>query len=101
MLTLRWLGAAALIVAIAMPLWRYAHPGASSSRGRAAAARYVAHPSAVIALGALLVMYVISALAPLLATHDPVALLAQPLANHPPSRELLFGTDFAARDVHV
>jgi peptide/nickel transport system permease protein len=98
-LALRWLSAAALIVAIAMALWRYAHPGASSSRGRAAAARYAAHPSAVIALVALLVMYVISALAPLLATHDPVALLAQPLANHPPSRELLFGTDFAARDV--
>ena len=70
----------------------------ASSR-RAAAARYAANPSAVIALFALLVMYVIAALAPWLATHDPIALLPQSFVNHPPSRDLLFGTDYVGRDV--
>src|SRR5665213_33974 len=84
-----------------MALWRYAHPaaGTSASARRAAAARYATHPSAVIALVALIVMYVIAALAPWLATHDPIALMAQPFVNHPPSRELLFGADYVGRDV--
>ncbi|MEO7040442.1 MAG: ABC transporter permease [Gemmatimonadaceae bacterium] len=99
MLVLRWLSAAALIVVLSVLLWRYAHPGASASRGRRAAARYAEHPSAVIALFALLAMYVLSALAPWLATHDPIALLPQAFVNHPPTRELLFGTDFVGRDV--
>lgn len=92
MLALRWLSAAALIAALCVALWRFA-------RGRGAFARYAAHPSAVIALAALIVLYVIAAFAPWLATHDPIAILAQALVNHPPSRELLFGTDYAGRDV--
>jgi peptide/nickel transport system permease protein len=80
-------------------MWRYAHPGTQASPRRVAAARFATHPSAVVALFALLVMYVISALAPWLATHDPIALLPQSFVNHPPSRELLFGTDYVGRDV--
>lgn len=82
-----------------MAFWRYAHPEASASRRRAAVARYATHPSAVLALFALLALYVVSLLAPWLATHDPIEILAQALVNHPPSRELLFGTDYAGRDV--
>ena len=99
MLALRWLSATALIVALCVALWRYAHPETSTSRRRAAFVRYAAHPSAVIALFTLLAMYVISALAPWLATHAPIALMEQSLVHHPPSRELLFGTDYAGRDV--
>ncbi|MBK5189593.1 MAG: ABC transporter permease, partial [Gemmatimonadaceae bacterium] len=99
MIGLRWLGAAALIAALCTALWRCAHSRSGTSRARATFARYAAHPSAVIALFALLVLYVVAALAPLLATHDPIGILAQALVNHPPSRELLFGTDFAGRDV--
>ena len=99
MLVLRWLSAAALIVVLSVLLWRYGHPGASASRGRRAAARYAEHPSAAIALFALLAMYVLSALAPWLATHDPIALLPQAFVNHAPTRELLFGTDYVGRDV--
>lgn len=99
MLALRWLSAAALIVALCAGLWRYAHPHAGARGGRAAFVRYAAHPSAIIALVILLVMYVIAALAPWLATHDPTALMEQALVNHPPSRELLFGTDYVGRDV--
>ena len=99
MLALRWLSAAALIAVLCIALRRYARPAASAGRPRAAFARYATHPSAVLALLALLVLYVISLLAPWLATHDPIEILAQALANHPPSRELLFGTDYAGRDV--
>ncbi len=99
MLALRWLSATTLIVALCVALWRYAHPETSTSRRRAAFVRYAAHPSAVIALFTLLAMYVISALAPWLATHAPIALMEQSLVHHPPSRELLFGTDYAGRDV--
>jgi peptide/nickel transport system permease protein len=98
-LALRWLCAAALIAALCAALWRFARRGGSTSRARAVLARYSSHPSAVISLVALIVLYVVSALAPWLATHDPIEILAQTLANHPPSRELLFGTDFAGRDV--
>jgi peptide/nickel transport system permease protein len=98
-LALHWLCAAALIVALCAALWRFSHHGPRASRARAVFARYAAHPSAVIALGALIVLYLLSALAPWLATHDPIEILAQTLVNHPPSRELLFGTDFAGRDV--
>ncbi|MEP7065963.1 MAG: ABC transporter permease [Gemmatimonadota bacterium] len=62
-------------------------------------ARYATHPSAVIALVALIALYIISALSPWLVTHDPIEILAQTLVNHPPSHGLLFGTDFAGRDV--
>jgi peptide/nickel transport system permease protein len=98
-LALRWLCAAALIAALCAALWRFARRGESRSRAHAVLARYSSHPSAVISLVALIVLYVVSALAPWLATHDPIEILAQALANHPPSRELLFGTDFAGRDV--
>jgi len=98
-LALRWLSATALIAALCVGLWRYAHPGASARGSSAAFARYAAHPSAVIALFALLAMYVISALAPWLATRDPIALMEQALVNHPPSRDLIFGTDYVGRDV--
>jgi peptide/nickel transport system permease protein len=98
-LALRWLCAAALIAALCAVLWRYSRPAEGASRTRAVLARYATHPSAVIALGALIVLYVLSALAPWLATHDPIEILAQALVNHPPSRDLLFGTDFAGRDV--
>jgi peptide/nickel transport system permease protein len=96
---LRWLGAAALIATLCTLLWRRARPRDATTRGRAALARYAEHPSAVIALAALIVLYVIAALAPLLATHDPLALLDQSMVNHAPSAQLLFGTDFAGRDV--
>ena len=101
MLALRWLSAAALIAILSAALWRSARSeaGRAPSRRRAAFARYAAHPSAVIALFALLAMYVIAALAPWLATHDPIELVSQSLVNQPPSRELLFGTDYAGRDV--
>lgn len=99
MIALRWLGAATLIVVLCTVLWRYAYGSERAGRGRAAFARYAAHPSAVIALLTLIVFYVTAALAPLLATHDPIALLDQSLVNHAPSRELLFGSDFAGRDV--
>jgi peptide/nickel transport system permease protein len=98
-LALRWLCAAALIAALCGALWRLAHPVESASRARAVLARYATHPSAVMALVALIVLYVVSALSPWLATHDPIEILAQARVNHPPSRELLFGTDFAGRDV--
>jgi peptide/nickel transport system permease protein len=98
-LALRWLCAAALIAALCAALWRLAHPAEPASRARAVLARYATHPSAVIALVALVVLYVLAALSPWLATHDPIEILAQALVNHPPSRELLFGTDFAGRDV--
>lgn len=99
MLAIRWLSAAALIIIICVALWRYAHPRARASGGRAVFARYAAHPSAVIALFTLIVMYTFVAFAPWLATHDPIEIFAQELANHPPSREFLFGTDFAGRDI--
>jgi peptide/nickel transport system permease protein len=98
-LALRWLCAAALIAALCAALWHFARAGERTSRARAVLARYSTQPSAVIALVALMVLYVVSALAPWLATHDPIEILAQALASHPPSRELLFGTDFAGRDV--
>jgi peptide/nickel transport system permease protein len=98
-LVLRWLGAAALVVALCIAFWRYAHRDASASGRRAAVARYATHPSAVLALFALLALYVVSLLAPWLATHDPIEILAQALVNHPPSRELIFGTDYAGRDI--
>jgi peptide/nickel transport system permease protein len=98
-LALRWLSAAALIAALCTTLWRFARRRTTSGRSGHALARYAAHPSAVIALLALIVLYVLAALAPWLATHDPIGILAQSLVNHPPSRELLFGTDFAGRDV--
>ncbi|MDB4909870.1 MAG: binding-protein-dependent transport system inner rane component [Gemmatimonadetes bacterium] len=99
MLALRWLSAAALIAALCIALWRFARTRTTSGRSRGAFARYAAHPSAVIALIALIMLYVLAALAPWLATHDPIGILAQSFVNHPPSRELLFGTDFAGRDV--
>jgi peptide/nickel transport system permease protein len=98
-LALRWLSAAALIAALCTALWRFARARTTSGRSRGAYARYAEHPSAVLALVALIVLYVVAALAPWLATHDPIDILAQTLVNHPPSRELLFGTDFAGRDV--
>jgi peptide/nickel transport system permease protein len=98
-LALRWLGAAALIAALCTALWRFARARTTSGHSRGAFARFAAHPSAVTALIALIALYVLAALAPWLATHDPIDILAQALANHPPSRELLFGTDFAGRDV--
>jgi peptide/nickel transport system permease protein len=98
-LVLRWLSAAALVAALCMAFWRYAHRNASASRRRAAVARFATHPSAVLALFALLALYVVSLLAPWLATHDPIEILAQALVNHPPSRELIFGTDYAGRDI--
>jgi len=97
-IALRWLGAAALIAALCIGLWRFAR-ARTAGRSHSAFARYAAHPSAVIALAALIALYAIAALAPLLATHDPIGILAQALVNHPPSRELLFGTDYAGRDV--
>jgi peptide/nickel transport system permease protein len=98
-LALRWLSAAALIAALCTALWRFARARTTSGPSRGAYARYAEHPSAVLALVALIVLYVVAALAPWLATHDPIDILAQTLVNHPPSRELLFGTDFAGRDV--
>jgi peptide/nickel transport system permease protein len=99
-LLLRWLCAAALIIAVCAALWRLAHPGpTATSPTRAALGRFASHPSAVLALVALVALYVVSALAPWLATHDPIEILSQSLANHPPSHDLLFGTDFAGRDV--
>lgn len=105
MLALRWLCAASLIAALCVALWRLAHPLPhphplrSTSRARVILVRYAARPSAMIALVALIVLYVIALLSPCLATHDPIEILAQALVNHPPSRALLFGTDFAGRDV--
>jgi peptide/nickel transport system permease protein len=98
-IVLRWVVAAALIVALCTALWRYAHQDSDASRLRAAFGRYAAHPSAVIALVTLVILYVVAALAPWLATHDPIGILAQSLVNHPPSWTLLFGTDYAGRDV--
>jgi len=98
-LALRWLSAGALIAALCLALWRYAHPRQHITPARAAFGRYVTHPSAVIALVALLVLYVVAALAPWLATHDPIAILSQSLVNQRPSRDLLFGSDFVGRDV--
>lgn len=91
--------AASLIAALCVAVWRLAHPPRGTTRARAVFVRYAAHPSAMIALVALIVLYVVALLSPWLATHDPIEILAQALANHPPSRELLFGTDFAGRDV--
>jgi peptide/nickel transport system permease protein len=98
-LALRWLSAGALIAALCLALWRYAHPRQRITPARAAFARYATHPSAVIALVALLVLYVVAALSPWLATHDPISILNQSLVNQRPSRDLLFGSDFAGRDV--
>ena len=88
-----------LIAVCSVALWRYAHADSRASRLRSAAARYATHPSAVIALIALIALYVIAALAPVLATHDPIALMSETFVNHPPTRELLFGTDYVGRDV--
>lgn len=99
MIALRWIIAAALIVASCAALRRYAHPGPDASRRRSAFRRYAAHPSAVISLVTLIALFVVAALAPWLATHDPIGILAEALANHPPSWSLLFGTDYAGRDV--
>ena len=99
MLAIRWLCAAALIAALCAALRRFAQGSDRTGRARVVLARYASHPSAVIALVALISLYVVSAFSPWLATHDPIEILAQALANHPPSRELLFGTDFAGRDV--
>jgi peptide/nickel transport system permease protein len=98
-LALRWLGAAALVIALCLAFRRYAHRDGRASPRRAASARYAAHPSAVLALFTLLAFYVVALLAPWLSTHDPIEILAQAFVNHPPSRELLFGTDYAGRDV--
>lgn len=91
--------AASLIAALCVAVWRLAHPPRSTTRARAVFVRYAAHPSAMIALVALIVLYVVALLSPWLATHDPIEILAQAFANHPPSHDLLFGTDFAGRDV--
>jgi len=98
-LVLRWAAAGTLVVAICAALWRAAHPPRGATGARAALARYAAHPSAVLALIALVSLYVLSALAPWLATHDPIAILERTLSNHAPSRAFLFGTDYAGRDV--
>jgi peptide/nickel transport system permease protein len=98
-LVLRWAAAGTLVVAICTALWRAAHPPRGATGARAALARYAAHPSAVLALIALVSLYVLSALAPWLATHDPIAILERTLSNHSPSRAFLFGTDYAGRDV--
>jgi peptide/nickel transport system permease protein len=63
-------------------------------RGRSAVPR-----SAAIALGTLVVLYVLAALAPWLATHDPTRIPVPALPLHAPSAAFLFGTDFAGRDV--
>lgn len=99
MLVLRWAAAGTLIVALCAALWRAAHPPRGTTGARAALARYAAHPSAVLAVAALITLYVLSALAPWLATHDPIAILERTLSNHAPSRAFLFGTDYAGRDV--
>ena len=99
MLVLRWAAAGTLVVAICAALWRAAHPPRGATGARAALARYAAHPSAVLALIALVSLYVLSALAPWLATHDPISILERTLSNHAPSRAFLFGTDYAGRDV--
>lgn len=99
MVALRWAAAGALIVAICAALWHVAHPRYRTAGARAALARYAAHPSAVIAIVALIALYVVSALAPWLATHDPIAILERSLSNHAPSWDFLFGTDYAGRDV--
>lgn len=91
--------AASLIAALCVAVWRLAHPPRGTTRARAVFVRYAAHPSAMIALVALIVLYVVALLSPWLATHDPIEILAQAFANHPPSHDLLFGTDFAGRDV--
>ena len=99
MLILRWAAAGTLVVAICAALWRAAHAARGATGGRAVLARYAAHPSAVLALIALVLLYVLSALAPWLATHDPITILERALSNHAPSRAFLFGTDYAGRDV--
>lgn len=99
MLALRWAAAASLVVALCAALWRIARPPRGATGARAALARYAAHPSAVLAMAALVSLYVFSALAPWLATHDPIAILERALANHAPSRAFPFGTDYAGRDV--
>ena len=80
-------------------MWRAAHPSRDAAGARAALARYAAHPSAVLAMVTLIALYVSAALAPWLATHDPIAILEQAVSNQAPSRTFLFGTDYAGRDV--
>ena len=99
MLALRWLAALALIVSLCGVLWRCARPSPLAGKLRASFARYAAHPSAMLALIALVIFYVVALFAPWLATHDPIAILGQSMVNHPPSREVLFGTDYVGRDV--
>jgi peptide/nickel transport system permease protein len=67
---------------------------------RLALARFRRNRAAVAAACVLVALYVIAALAPWLAPHDPIAqpdILA--LKNQPPSLAHPFGTDFASRDV--
>ncbi|MFI5241444.1 MAG: ABC transporter permease [Gemmatimonadales bacterium] len=99
MLELRWATAGTVIVALCAALWRGAHPPRGTTGARAALARYAAHPSAVLAAAALITLYVLSALAPWLATHDPIAILERSMSNHAPTHGFLFGTDYAGRDV--
>ncbi|MFI5243245.1 MAG: hypothetical protein ACHQRL_09565, partial [Gemmatimonadales bacterium] len=99
MLALHWLVAGALIAVCGAALWRVAHPSRDPTGARAAMARYAAHPSAVLAMVALIALYVLSALAPWLATHDPISILEGAVSNQAPSPAFLFGTDYAGRDV--
>ena len=99
MLALRWLAAGILVVSLCAALWRLARRRDSGSRFQGALARYAAHPSAVIALAVLIVLYCVAAFAPWLASHDPIEILAPSLVNHAPSATFVFGTDYAGRDV--
>ena len=99
---LAWAAALLLTVLLHAGAMRAARRPAAGPAGpwRAAAERFAAHRGARLALGVLIALVVVAALAPWLAPYDPTAQLdIVALKNLAPSLAHPFGTDFASRDV--
>jgi peptide/nickel transport system permease protein len=97
---LAWIGCAAL----ALFLWRAAlsaraHADAPVAPWRIALARLRRNRAGAIALGVIITLVLVAALAPWLAPHSPIEQFGMAAKELPPSRAHPFGTDFASRDV--
>jgi len=97
---LAWLGCTALaIVAWRAALGAGARPEAHVAPWRIALARLRRNRAGAVALGVVVTLALVAALAPWLAPHSPIEQLGAAATELPPSLAHPFGTDFAGRDV--
>ncbi len=98
---LAWILAAALVAAIALPLVRVrATPGAAGGPWRSAFDRIRRSRSTRVAIVTIIALYVMAALAPILAPHAAHEQLDTiGMVGAPPSASVPFGTDLVSRDV--